>query len=226
LIAFGAGVAFFFSPCCWPLYPAYLSYLTGAGAVPAGRARLIVQAAAFVLGFSVVFVALGASASLAGRLLVSHQVPLRKLSGLAIIALGAAMAGLLPSWLLGRELRPAVKPGGTRSLVGAAGLGVAFGFGWTPCAGPVLASILLLAGNAGQVGRGAALLAVYALGLAVPFLALAAGFDRLRGGLGRLTPHLPRIQRGSGALLMVLGWLVYSGYLSTISWALYYGVPR
>jgi cytochrome c-type biogenesis protein len=177
------------------------------------------QACGFVVGFGLAFVALGATASLIGGLLRAYEVPLRQVSGLLIAGFGVAMTGLLPAWVLGREVRPGLPaPGG--SPPAAAAMGLAFGFGWTPCVGPALASILLVAGTVGHVARGTELLAVFAAGLGLPFLAVAACFDRLRPWMRRAAPALPWVRRAAGVLMVALGWLVFTGDLSGIATAL------
>jgi cytochrome c-type biogenesis protein len=218
LVAFAAGVFSFFSPCVWPLYPAYV-----AQAAAAGRAGAVPASAAFAAGFTAVFVALGASASALGHWLQAYQLPLQKVSGLLIVLLGLALAGILPEHWLGTP-RALAAPGGRSGTGGpwsAALLGMAFAFGWTPCVGPVLASILLLASSTAHLLAGTGLLLAYSAGFAVPFLglaALAARGARLLPGLGRWLPHL---QRAGGLLLAVLGVLVFTGSLASLSTYLY-----
>lgn len=217
----------------WPLYPAYLGYLAGVGSAAgdaersdglvsprAGRWPVVRQALAFILGFSLVFVALGASASALGQLLLAYQEPFRKVGGLVIIAFGLMLAGLLPSWVLGREARWTGRPAAP-SPMGAALMGIAFAFGWTPCVGPILAAILVLTSLGGSVGQGTLALAVYSLGLAVPFLLMALFLERLRPAWSRVGRALPWIQRASGAALVVLGALVFSGSFASIARWLY-----
>lgn len=226
LVAFGGGLVSFVSPCMWPMYPAYLTYLAGAPAAEGGqwslpsRRLLVGRAILFLVGFGLVFVALGITASAIGQALAGYQVALRKVSGLLIVAFGLAMAGVLPYWVLGTERRlgyAPVRPSG----IGAMALGAAFAFGWTPCVGPVLASILLLTSLSASVPKGVGLLLVYTAGFAVPFLLVAAFLGRAKGLLRRLAPAVPWIARGSGLLMAGLGVLVYTNYLSVISWALY-----
>ncbi|MBX5476580.1 MAG: sulfite exporter TauE/SafE family protein [Clostridia bacterium] len=223
LAALLGGLAFFFSPCVWPLYPAYVGCLTGldAASVAGCRRHVTLQALAFILGFTLVFVALGATASSVGRLLSDYQDPLRKVGGLVVIAFGLSMAGLLPEWLLGAEARPQVKPGAP-SWWSALAMGVAFGFGWTPCVGPVLASILVLTSTVADLAKGVSLLAVYSLGLAVPFLLLAVFLDRVHPLWRRLGPWLPAVRRASGLLMVLLGWLIFTDSFSAVSRWLFY----
>lgn len=219
-VAFSAGVASFISPCMWPLYPAYLTYLAGTpGATPRSR-LMLARATLFLLGFGLVFIALGATASEIGQALAAYQVALRKVSGLLIAGFGLAMAGLLPYWLLGTDRRLAYRPARPSGL-GAVALGAAFAFGWTPCVGPVLAAILLLTSVQASLSGGVALLLAYTAGFAVPFLLVAAFLGQAKGLLRRLTPAVPWIARASGLLLVALGALVYTNELSAISWTLY-----
>jgi cytochrome c-type biogenesis protein len=214
LVALAGGLLSFFSPCVWPLYPAYVAQVTAAG----GRAAA--GAALFSLGFSAVFVALGASASEVGQWLHAYHLPLEKVAGAVIVLFGLALAGILPESWLGQPRGLAVgprAPGAGTALL----LGMAFAFGWTPCVGPILASILALAGSGRSLGAGLALLSAYSLGFALPFLALACAASRgarLPGGVARF---LPAARRAGGVLLSALGVLVFSGGLSSISSFLY-----
>ena len=227
LIAFLGGVVSFVSPCMWPMYPAYLTYLGGAGPAqvgaawaPPGRRLLVGRALLFLVGFGLVFVALGATASAVGQVLAAYQVAFRKVSGLLIIGFGLAMAGVLPYWVLGTERRVGYRPVRPSGL-GAVGLGAAFAFGWTPCVGPVLASILLLTSAAANLGTGVALLSVYTVGFAIPFLLVAAFLGQAKGLMRRMSPAVPWVARISGGLLVVLGVLVFTNYMSVIAWAMY-----
>jgi len=215
LVAFGAGLLSFFSPCVWPLYPAYIGQVATADDGRALRGALM-----FALGFAAVFVALGASASALGRWVADYHLPLQKVSGTLIFALGLALAGLLPERLLGNPRAVGYRPQSAGPWT-AAFLGAAFAFGWTPCVGPVLASILLLAGNAAHLLTGTALLFAYTLGFAVPFLGFAALVARGRRVLPGIARFLPALRRVGGALLVALGILVFTGTLSAISTYLY-----
>ncbi|HEY8393982.1 MAG TPA: cytochrome c biogenesis CcdA family protein [Thermaerobacter sp.] len=221
-IAIAGGLAYFFSPCVWPLYPAYLAFLGGSpGDVTAGGGRALatrlVNACGFVLGLGLVFVSLGATLSGAGQLIAFYRPVLEKVAGLLIVVFGLQMLGLLRLEVLQREWRLPLQPGRPSFAAGVV-MGAAFGLGWTPCVGPVLASILLLAGQAATVREGMLLLAAFTAGFAVPFLLLAAligwvGPQWLRGRGAALV----RVQKASGALLVVLGLLVFSGQLARIS---------
>ncbi len=214
-IALVGGTVSFFSPCVWPLYPAFLAQLGSAG-----PRRAVGGASLFTLGFTLIFMALGASASALGRWMLAYRLPLDKVGGILIFALGLGLAGVLPARLLGNprgvDYRPQRVGPGTSVLLGAA-----FALGWTPCVGPVLASILLLAAGTAHLGRATLLLGLYSLGFAVPFLvlaAVAARGQRLWPGLGR---YLPAVQRISGLLLSALGIMVFTGTLTMISTYLY-----
>ncbi len=211
LIAFAGGLVSFFSPCTWPLYPAYL------GQISVGGRRPLAAAGLFATGFTAVFLGLGASATAVGHWLSAYHLPLRQVSGLLILVLGLAMAGLLPQRLLGQPRHVATHP--SARPWGALAMGAAFGFGWTPCIGPVLASILLLAGHAASLGRGAFLLLAFAAGLAGPFLLLAALLGH--GFRPRIGAALPLVSRAGGLVLAALGVLVLTGGLSALATYLY-----
>lgn len=222
LAGFSAGLLSFLSPCILPLVPAYLAFL--AGTSREGRsgqtARVVVRAAAFVFGFSCVFIALGASASAAGRLVSEHLTLLSRISGLIILALGLHMAGLLPLPMLMREIRfdMSSRPAG---IFGAFVVGLAFGFGWTPCVGPVLASILLLSGTSATIGQGTVLLAAYAAGIGVPFLLAAAFSGPMLRLLGRMKYILPVVEKVMGGALILTGLLVFFGLMPVVgNWLL------
>ena len=215
--AFLAGVVSFLSPCVLPLVPAYVSYVAGESIDGPGdgtrRAAVLSSSALFVLGFSTVFVLLGASASAAGDLLFRHRDTLETVAGVVVVLFGLATAGLFRPAILQRDLRFHVDlPGGRPAAAWV--LGAAFAFGWTPCIGPILGGILAMAAVGDTVSGGAILLAVYSLGLGVPFL-LAAGFTgtflRRMRGLGRFGRGL---QAGAGLVLVAMGVAMLTGRLS------------
>lgn len=212
-LALGGGLLSFLSPCVLPLIPAYVSYLTGATAVDWARGSQAAawqaawRALAFILGFSLVFVSLGASASLIGHFLLAYRVLVRQIAGIFIIAMGIYMTGLIRLPGLYREQRVDYRPR-AMGFWPAVGLGMAFAVGWTPCVGPVLASILMVAANSHTVGQGAYLLALYSLGLGLPFFlaALLIGwFGRFRQALNR---YLPYVSLVGGLILVIFGILV------------------
>ncbi len=217
IVALLAGLASFVSPCVLPLIPTYLAYLAGVSISEIGegeaiqsrtRRKLVINALGFVLGFSLVFVLFGLSASAIGQFLLRNQVILRKISGVVIVVMGLHTMGVLRIGALYREKRAHVRklnPGLGSAFV----FGVAFSAGWTPCIGPILASILMVAGSSGSVWYGGLLLGAYSLGLALPFLLSAAFFGSLLPVLKRLTKYLQAISIGAGLLLVVLGAMIY-----------------
>ncbi len=217
-----AGVVSFLSPCVLPLVPPYLVYLAGAslerlGTAPALRARRETVSAAglFVLGFATVFVALGASASVIGGLVRAYSGPLATIAGVVIIVMGLHFLGLTRIALLMQEKRVEVsKPVG---LWGAYVMGLAFAFGWTPCIGPILAAILAVAASEQTVARGAGLLAVYSLGLGIPFLIAALAIEPFAAFLVRFKRHLHRVEQAMGALLVLTGVAFLTGSINWMS---------
>jgi cytochrome c-type biogenesis protein len=222
--AFIGGLLSFVSPCVLPLVPPYLCYIAGltldqfaegAAAERRGK-RVVLSALAFVLGFSTVFVALGATASLIGQTLARHLGVLTLLGGIAIIVMGLHFLGLFRLAFLYREARFQVarKPPG---LLGGYVIGLAFAFGWTPCIGPVLAAILFLAGAEDTIAEGAFLLLVYSLGLGVPFLLAASFAPGFLAWASRFRRHLPAVEKAMGGLLVLTGVLFITGHMSAMS---------
>jgi len=206
-----AGLVSFLSPCVLPLVPPYLVFLTGtslerlAERKPASRVRREAVGAAllFVAGFSTVFIALGASASAIGALIRAYSGPLAIVAGLVIIIMGLHFLGIAPLALLARQRRLDIaKPVG---LWGAYVVGLAFAFGWTPCIGPILAAILAMAASEQTVARGAGLLAVYSLGLGIPFVLAAFAVESFAAFLSRFKQRLHRVEQAMGAFLVVTG---------------------
>jgi len=221
LSALGAGALSFLSPCVLPLVPPYLCYMAGVSvedfrgdagvaARVGSRAALLSAALAFVLGFTTVFVALGAGASTIGRFLRVWQEPLGIAAGVVIIVMGLNFLGLLRIPLLSREARlhADAKPA---TMAGAYLMGLAFAFGWTPCIGPVLGPILTLAGGRETVADGALLLFVYSLGLGIPFLVAALFSEAFMRFLSRFRLHLGRVEKVIGVLLVIAGVLFMTG---------------
>lgn len=220
--AFAAGVISFLSPCVLPLVPGYVSFVAGSsledlrdGTAPQLQAAGL--AVTFVLGFSLVFIALGMSASALGGLLLTYRYELGIAAGVIVILFGLHMLGLTPFGLMDREARFHLDIAGGRAA-GAFVLGIAFAFGWTPCIGPVLGAILTLGASTADVAEGAVLLGVYSAGLGLPFV-LAAVFTgsllRRLKSLGRAGRHL---QRGAGVLLLAMGLLMVTGQLEVIAY--------
>ncbi|MBW3587817.1 MAG: cytochrome c biogenesis protein CcdA [Actinobacteria bacterium] len=209
-IVFIAGLASFLSPCVLPLVPGYLAY-TGATSVDmirSGGARptsLVVPAAVFVAGFTVVFVALGMAASAIGGFLIQNQDVLTRVSGVLIIFMGLAFLGVIPLPWLYYTKKLEAKP--AQTIPGAFLLGFGFGFGWTPCIGPALGVALGVAAVEQTPGRGALLLLIYSLGLGIPFILAALGVSKLMGALEWVRRRQILIMRSSGVLLIAVGLL-------------------
>ena len=221
--ALAAGIISFLSPCVLPLVPPYLIYLTGATIEhvandeeqKASKRAVMLSALVFVLGFSTVFVALGASASLIGGLIRAWSAQLSIVAGIVIILMGLHFLGLTRIGFLMREGRlPIPKPVG---LWGAYVMGLAFAFGWTPCIGPILAAILSVAASEATVTKGAGLLAVYSAGLGIPFLIAAFMVERFSSVLTRMKKHLATIERAMGVLMILVGVGVLTGAVTNSS---------
>ncbi|MDB5521339.1 MAG: cytochrome c biosis protein transrane region [Tardiphaga sp.] len=222
-----AGLVSFLSPCVLPLVPPYLIYLTGAtvsevaeesrhgGTMAASKRAVMLSALCFVLGFSTVFVALGASASLLGGLVRAYSAQLSIVAGILIIIMGLHFLGLTRIGLLMREGRLGMaKPVG---LWGAYAMGLAFAFGWTPCIGPILAAILSVAASEATVVKGASLLAVYSAGLGIPFLLAAFMIEQFSSVLARMKKHLLQVERAMGVLMILVGIGFLTGAVSSVS---------
>jgi cytochrome c-type biogenesis protein len=212
LLAVAAGVLSFTSPCTLPLVPGYLGYMSG---VTSSRGRALGAATLFVLGFAFVFTALGAVASSLGSLLVAHRLLLEHAAGIVIIALGLFVIGLVRVPLLYREGRPLLawaRPGPGGALL----LGLAFALGWTPCIGPVLGAILVLAAGQRTVASGALLLLLYAVGLGVPFLLTALFLDRFAGLRRWIGSHGLWFDVAGGTLLVAMGVLIFLDRLNAV----------
>src|ERR1700742_54599 len=218
-----AGLVSFLSPCVLPLVPPYLIYLTGATidhvnsdeTAAAAKRAVMISAVMFVLGFSTVFVALGASASIIGGLIRAWSAELSIVAGIVIIVMGLHFLGLTRIGLLMREGRlTAPKPVG---LWGAYVMGLAFAFGWTPCIGPILAAILAVAASEATVAKGAGLLAVYSLGLGIPFLIAAVAVEPFAAFLARFRGHLATVEKAMGGLLVLTGCAFLFGWIGQAS---------
>ena len=218
-----AGLVSFLSPCVLPLVPPYLIYLTGATiehleneeSVSSSRRAVMISALLFVLGFSTIFILLGASATLIGGLIRAWSAELSILAGIVIIVMGLHFLGLTRISLLMREGRlPIPKPVG---LWGAYVMGLAFAFGWTPCIGPILAAILSIAAAEATVAKGAGLLAVYSAGLGIPFLIAAFMVEQFSSLFARMKRHLVNVERAMGVLMIVTGIAFLTGAISGVS---------
>ena len=221
--AFAAGLISFLSPCVLPLVPPYLVYLTGATIERvqndeeerASRRAVMIAALVFVLGFSTVFVALGASASYIGSFIRAWSAQFSILAGIVIMIMGLHFLGLTRIGFLMREGRlTAPKPVG---LWGAYVMGLAFAFGWTPCIGPILAAILSFAASESTVTKGAGLLAIYSAGLGIPFLVAAFMVEQFSSVFARMKKHLAKVERVMGVLLVLTGIAFLTGGVSWVS---------
>ncbi len=221
LAAFIAGLLSFLSPCVLPLVPGYVSLISGTGVESIAQDRrhlrtVMVNSITFIIGFSIVFILLGAGATAVGQLVGRFRRDLTLIAGIIIIIFGLHLTGLLKIKALYADKRlHDVKS--SSSPLGAFVVGFAFAFGWTPCIGPILAGILTLAAAEETVTKGMLLLAVYSAGLAVPFLLTSLGVDRFLAFYARFRRHLHAVEVASGVLLIVLGALVLSGRFTVLS---------
>ncbi len=217
LLCFAEGILSFISPCILPLLPVYIFYLAGVtDKSQIRRSRLVSNALAFVIGFSIVFVALGATATILGSFLQEHIFIMRKISGIIMILLGLNFVGILKLNFLNTDIHWEYNLTGInfmRSII----FGMVFAFGWTPCVGAFLGSALLLAGNSESIGQGILLLLLYSAGMGLPFILFAVLFDRASGLLNFLLRHNRTVSIVSGLVLISAGLLVYTnklGYLT------------
>ncbi len=220
-MAFIGGALSFLSPCILPVAPGYLAIVSGISLTQLqkgdfSKRKVLKGTLAFILGFTLIFVTLGIGSSFLGQLLRANRNWLTKASGLVVIILGLHQAGWLKIPFLYREQRLVHNRASGRSL-GPFLAGLAFALGWTPCVGPVLGSILALAGNQSGIGQGVFLLAIYSAGLGTPFFLLALGFQKISVGLNRVKPYFKYLQWASGLLLIMMGILLLTGGLSVLS---------
>ena len=222
-VAFGAGLFSFLSPCVLPLFPSYLSFITGMSldrlatdATAGSRRRVMLHSLAFIVGFSLVFITLGASFSAAGQFLLDYREWIRMGGGLLIIVFGLYIAGVLRVGIFSRtrQLQLKTKPAG---FLGTFAVGVTFAIGWTPCVGPILGSILSLAGTAETVGTGVRLLLAYSAGLAVPFFLSSIALGGFLKFFKRYRSAMPIAERVAGVFLVVIGLLVVTNYFVVLN---------
>lgn len=235
-IALTAGVLSFFSPCVLPLIPSYLTYITGLSfrqlqdSHPTAKIRFTVLAhtLVFILGFSVVFVALGAIAGIASAKFQLHLreglIWVERIGGFLIVLFGIHMTGLFHFGILLGEKRVHLqnKPSG---FIGTFVVGLAFAAGWTPCIGPILASILMVAASSGQAGKGVALLSVYSLGLGVPFIISGLLFSQFLVAFNKFRKYIRMVEIFTGVLLIVVGFMLMFHYMGTLTMYLYQWIP-
>ena len=218
-VAFLAGLLSFLSPCVLPLVPSYLSFITGmsgVGEIEARRHLAVLHALLFVVGFTLIFVALGATATAVGRLLVTYQAWLERIGGALVVFFGLYTMGAFKIAFLAREARVqlADKPLG---YLGSVLAGAAFGAGWTPCIGPILGSILLYTSTRADLSQGLRLLGAYSLGLALPFLVAAWALEWFLGWFRKFRRYIGWVERIAGALLVVVGLLMLTGSFTLLS---------
>ena len=223
IAAFTAGLVSFLSPCVLPLVPGYISMISGASVQDlkaggdAGMLRkVLLHSALFITGFSLVFISLGASATWLGQVLLSYKPVLYKIAGIVIILFGLHMTGLLKIPLLYRDARfhsagKAATPGG--ALV----IGSAFAFGWTPCLGPIIGAILTLAANQQTILAGMILLAVYSMGLAVPFLLTSLGVNHFLSFYQRFRAHMQKVEIFAGVIMIILGAMIFANQFTRLA---------
>lgn len=214
LTAFAAGVLSFLSPCVLPVVPTFSAFLAGTGSDAAGgkKSQFWLNAAFFLVGFTLVFVIMGATASYFGQILLENQRLIQKIGAVFMVLMGVQLSGFFSFGLLNREYRPLLQYT-FHGPLGAFLLGVAFTIGWTPCTGPILATILIYAGTAATLSQGAFLLLVYAMGFCLPFLGLAAIIRRYVFSLSSLYEWLPAIRRGAGIVLIIVGLFIFFDWL-------------
>lgn len=227
VVAFTAGLFSFLSPCVLPLFPSYLSFVTGmsvadltAELTGAARRRVLLHSLAFILGFSLVFVSLGASFSALGQFLLDYREWIRRIGGLLIVVFGLYIAGVLRLGFLGRTAQWQIreKPAG---YLGSLAVGITFAIGWTPCVGPILGAILSLAGTADTLERGVGLLAAYSAGLGAPFFLSSLALGSFLRFFKRYHAFIPVVERTAGVILVVVGVLVFTNYYLVLnSWAI------
>lgn len=217
-VAFGAGLLSFLSPCVLPLIPSYVTFITGVGLDDLAKARRtsLVHGLLFILGFTLIFLALGAGATALGHTLLRQRDLISRIGGVIIIIFGLYLLGVLNIGLFARERRIhlADKPVG---YVGTVFVGMAFGAGWTPCIGPILGSILVYASSQADFGRGMGLLTAYSLGLAVPFLVSALAVERFMAFFQRVRRQLVWVSRGTGVIMVAIGLLMVTNYFTILS---------
>ncbi len=224
LVAMAAGLLSFISPCVLPLFPSYLSFITGIsfdevdrGKLDPGTRRVVMlNSVLFILGFSMVFISLGASFSLLGQTLLSYQVLISRIGGVIIIFFGLYIMGVLkiPALMQYKQVQLKNKPAG---YVGSAVVGAAFGAGWTPCVGPILGSVLMLAASSGKVSSGVTLLSAYSFGLAVPFLISSLALGSFMKFYERFRKHINLFHIIGGILLVIVGVLLITDYFTILS---------
>lgn len=219
-LAFSAGLISFLSPCVLPLVPAYVSYMTGESVQSNNKTTdkfyILYKSLGFVIGFSIVFVIMGASITSLGKLFIKNQMIFKRIAGILIIIFGLHTSGILKIKFFSKEMK-FMSLGNSKGAFGSVLMGMAFAAGWTPCVGPILSSILVYATSMDTIGRGILLLILYSLGLAVPFVLTALAVDKLSSKLPKVTKHLKVVSIISGILLIILGVLIFTNKVGLLS---------
>ncbi|MBB6449671.1 cytochrome c-type biogenesis protein [Geomicrobium halophilum] len=228
-LAFAAGLISFFSPCIFPLLPAYLAQLTGtdvsSGAINADRRLIFTRSIGFILGFTIIFLLLGLSSTLIGSWFNQYSTAIMQIGGIIVILFGLQMTGIISIRALLTEKKVAKTPKKASSFSGSVLFGLVFAAGWTPCIGITLGSILTLAGASGSMLTGSTMLFVYSMGLGVPFIGVSLLYAKSFQKLNSINRFLPAIQKGSGVIMIILGILLFTGYFETIAMYLGQYVP-
>ena len=226
IIAFGAGLISFLSPCVLPLIPGYISYISGEslGEIVEKKKKIILKTILFSLGFSLVFISFGATASFIGNLFLEYSNSLRIAAGIVIIIFSLQLIGILNLNFLNKEKRIYTK-NYSNNLFFPVVVGSAFGFGWTPCIGPVLGSILALAATESSIGKGILLLSFYSLGLAIPFVLSGYGISKFLEFSKNFKKNIRRISISGGIILLITGILIITNKLQIIGYFLLEVLP-
>lgn len=221
--AFAAGLISFISPCVLPLVPAYISFMSGVSlqdmttdSSAKTRSKVIISSLVFIMGFSIVFILLGASATYLGKLLLTKMYIIRKIAGIVIIIFGLHLMGIFKLKFLLYEKRFSSQQK-EMSLISVLLIGMAFAFGWSPCLGPILSGILAIAATKENVWQGIFLLSMYSLGLGLPFFLTALATDRFIGYFNKIKKHMRKIEIGSGLFLILIGILIFFDFFTVLS---------
>lgn len=214
------GILSFFSPCVFPLLPAYITHLTGGkiedSKIQVNRMKLYIRSIGFIIGFSIIFIALGASASFIGKLLLDYRIIIMQIAGLLIIVFGLQMAGLLSFKFLMKEKRIHAKQQ-SKNPFSSVILGMAFATGWSPCVSLALSSILLLAGSSETLNQGVILLSAYSVGMAIPFFIISIVISYSLKAIRKINQYLSKLAFINGMIMVMLGFLVLTGQMQKIS---------
>ena len=226
IIAFGAGLISFLSPCVLPLIPGYISYISGEslGDIVEKQKKIVLKTILFTVGFSLVFISFGATASLIGNLLLEYSNVLRITAGIIIIIFSLQLIGILNLNFLNRESRFQTK-NYSNNLFFPVVVGAAFGFGWTPCIGPVLGSILTLAAVESSIGRGILLLSFYSLGLAIPFILSGYAISKFLAFSKNFRKNIKIVSITGGVILLITGILILTNKLQALGYFILEAIP-